>query len=155
MTPAYKNCHCSHAGMYLDRMMMPNTIQSVFSSQSQRLLGLSDKVNSPSAFTPHIPMTSFAREEHVPLRSPLNRSFELSSRHSSQDSEESLRALELADGPAPSTSQRYGRSVGAMIYKGHKTKSGISSARSYSVSGFNFQQDLVGIKRLLHENLSY
>lgn len=60
-------------------------------------------------------MTSFAREEYVPFRPSLNTGFELSSQHSSHDSEESLRALELSDGPAPSISQS--RLVGSRISK--------------------------------------
>ncbi|KAF9454520.1 amino acid transporter [Macrolepiota fuliginosa MF-IS2] len=78
-------------------------------------------------------MTSFAREEYAALRSPLNSNFEPSSRHSSHDSEESLRALEVAGNSAPSVSRGYGRT------------------RSYSVSGFNFQQDLLPLSASVTE----
>ncbi|KAJ3564294.1 hypothetical protein NP233_g8392 [Leucocoprinus birnbaumii] len=65
------------------------------------------------------------REEYVALRSPLRNHSSSSPRHSSHDSEESLRALELEEGPATTLAQ------------------GSSRTRSYSVSGFNFQDDLL------------
>jgi hypothetical protein len=56
-------------------------------------------------------MTRFAREEYVALQSPLRNQSGLSSPHSFNDSEESLRALELEEGPAQATPSEYGRSV--------------------------------------------
>ena len=66
---------------------------------------------------------------YAAFRSPLNTAeYERSPRHSN-DSEESLRALEVSDGPQ----LRTGR------------------GRSYSISGFNFQHDLIPLTASLSE----
>jgi hypothetical protein len=69
---------------------------------------------------------------YAALRSPLNTAeYERSPRHSNE-SEESLRALEVSDGPQTDT------------FSGRR-------GRSYSVSGFNFQQDLIPLTASLTE----
>ena len=81
------------------------------------------------------PMTSF-REEYVALRSNSG----LSSPH---NSEESLRALELDQNFAVSIPQRFARSV--TLFKGDGSIIPEHRTRSYSLSGFNYREDLVSL----------
>lgn len=62
-------------------------------------------------------MTGYTREEYVALRSPLRSSLEPTLRHSSHDSEESLRALEMEQGPSSAPSS-HGRSVVCEVFQG-------------------------------------
>lgn len=76
-----------------------------------------------------------ARDEYFVLKNSMTYPPTPLSRHST-DSDDSLRALELSDGP--STYRRYG-------IRPHVKNSSLtfSRPRSYSVSGFDFQHDLV------------
>lgn len=85
-------------------------------------------------------MSNNARAEYVVLRS-YPESPTLSPRNST-DSDTSLRALEISQGPA--SSSRRGRGY-ARIFRVDwlKELNLFSSGRSYSLSGFDFQRDLV------------
>ncbi|RXW24138.1 hypothetical protein EST38_g1706 [Candolleomyces aberdarensis] len=81
-------------------------------------------------------MSNTSREEYVVLRSPQRQQYRLPSpRHSprhSEDSDDSLRALEVAAGPAggPGTTGR---------------------GRSYSLTGFDYQRDLIPLSASVTE----
>lgn len=76
---------------------------------------------------------TLTRDDYVALKSPINGTYPPSSpvihRHSNESDEDSLRALEISDGPA--IAPRFGR------------------GRSYSGSGFEFQHDLLPLSTSL------
>lgn len=78
-------------------------------------------------------MPSPRESTYTALKSPSNyASSPPLSRHSN-DSDDSLRALELSEGPVSGSSPRHGR------------------GRSYSVSGFDFQHDLLPLTASLSD----
>jgi hypothetical protein len=93
--------------------------------------------------------SSLSSQDAIPLRSPRNTrqqyppSPPLSSR-SSNDSNDSLRALELSDGPIDATRLGLGATAAS-------SSSATRAARSYSFSGFDFQQDLLPLSTSLSE----
>jgi len=93
------------------------------------------RLTSSSHFNGTCPMTSF-REEYVALRNNSG----LSSPHSSHNSEESLRALELDQNSIP---RSFARSV--TLCKRDDLAHPRHRARSYSSSGFNYREDLVSL----------
>ncbi|KAK7054825.1 hypothetical protein VNI00_003288 [Paramarasmius palmivorus] len=77
---------------------------------------------------------------YVSLRSPLNEDYPSLSPRNSRDSEDSLRALEVSEGIPLAEPSRHSRQVSIFAGK---------SNRSYSVSGFDFQHDLLPLSSSL------
>ena len=92
------------------------------SSYPQKFLGMSDSTsNSRSGYAMHSPRNVIRQYPPSPPRS-----------HSSHDSNESLRALELSEGPID-------------------VSRNVRPGRSYSMSGFDFQADLLPLSASLSE----